>query len=172
MPGLPFVDPETASAEVRAAFARSPLKLKQIVAHANGALLPINAAVASMSASPELDPRLRELVILSAAAQAGCEYEWVQHEPRALALGIAADQLQSLRAGGPLDGHAGVVVDYLRDLFAGAGPGDDRLQDVLSGLSVGGLVDAIMLTGIYLTFARVVEAAALAPELPYTPTVS
>lgn len=71
---------------------------------------------------PELDPRLRELMVLRVAWRAGCEYEWLQHVRVAQKLGFTADEIAAV--GGlaeidwaPLDGLVLRAVDEMFDRF-------------------------------------------------------
>jgi alkylhydroperoxidase family enzyme len=50
----------------------------------------------SLLSKAELSPKLRELVILRIARLTGSEYEWAQHYPVALEVGVAREQTEAI----------------------------------------------------------------------------
>ena len=58
-----------------------PLNVFRMTANAETAFRPWLAFGGALLSSLELDPRVRELVILRVARLCGSEYEWVQHVP-------------------------------------------------------------------------------------------
>lgn len=55
----------------------------------------------TMSGS-RIDAQLREILVLRTAANLECEYEWHHHRRLALAVGLAEDVINDIRAGKPL----------------------------------------------------------------------
>jgi 4-carboxymuconolactone decarboxylase len=72
------------------------LNLYRVVAHNPRALLNFLRLGNSLLVGTELPPKLRELAILRVAKLAGSEYEWSQHCPIALELGIDQKQIQTI----------------------------------------------------------------------------
>lgn len=172
MPRLPYADLDAVPADERELLERGGLMLKHVLANAPGLLLPLFKANGVLLASPGLEPLQRTLLILDVASRNGSEYVWVQQEHRARALGATDRQLDAIRAGEPVEGDRGVLLRYVRDLYAGDQPGDDRLEEVLRIVSVRGLVEAITLASIYMLWARLAEAAGMEPEEPVAEFVS
>jgi alkylhydroperoxidase family enzyme len=164
VPRIPFADPEALHPDARAAFEGARVDAMRVVANASDTIVPWQEAVKGIRNSPDLDPVLRELVILRAAASVGSEYELVQHEAISRDLGVPEAQLAAMRAGEPIEGREGLLVSLVDDLFHGRSPGDERYEAVLAAVSPRALVEAIMVFGVYTTIARVIEAAALEPE--------
>lgn len=164
MPRLPPADPAALEPEGRAMYEASRLEVTRVLAHAAGAYTPWRRALTAITESPDLDPVLRELVILRAAARAGSKYEWAQHEPRALAAGVTPEHIEAVRTGTPVGGREGLVISFLDDLFEDRRPDDRRVAELLEAISPRLLVEVILLTGVYTTVARVIEAADIPPE--------
>ena len=72
------------------------INLYRIVAHNPRALLNFLRLGNSLLVGTDLHPKLRELAILRVAKLAGSEYEWSQHYPIALELGLDQKQIQAV----------------------------------------------------------------------------
>ncbi len=72
------------------------INLYRVVAHNPRALLNFLRLGNSLLVGTELQPKLRELAILRIAKLAGSKYEWSQHYPIALELGIEEKQIQAI----------------------------------------------------------------------------
>ena len=89
MARLPYVDPATAPEAVRELLDRLPVKLNvfHMMAHAETDFRPLVGLGSAILGHQQLDPKLRELVILRVATLSPARYEWVQHVPIARATG-------------------------------------------------------------------------------------
>jgi alkylhydroperoxidase family enzyme len=165
MPRLPPIDPEVLPSEKRAAlgFSTSPMTL--IFAHASDTFIPLFEAVGALRASPDMDPVLRQLVILHAANSIGSDYLLAQHEPRSLEVGVTEAQIEGV-LNGRLGGREGTVVRFIDGLFSDRHPDDEELAGVLAVVSVRALVESILQFGLYVTLGRGIEAAGLPPDEP------
>src|SRR2546429_5606128 len=93
MARLPYADPERIPEPVREALqAVPPLNVFRMTANAETAFRPWLAFGGALLSSLELDPRVRELVILRVARLCGSEYEWVQHVPIAHSAGASDEE--------------------------------------------------------------------------------
>ena len=101
MARLPYVDPATAAAEVRETLARLtvPLRVFHMMAHAETSFRPLIHLGTTILGHQQLDPKLRELVILRVAALSPSRYEWTQHVPIAHATGATAEQVAAIERG-------------------------------------------------------------------------
>jgi 4-carboxymuconolactone decarboxylase len=72
------------------------INLYRVIAHNPRALLNFMRLGNSLLVETELQPKLRELAILRIAKLAGSDYEWSQHYPLALELGINQKQIQEI----------------------------------------------------------------------------
>jgi len=113
-----------------------------------------------------IDPRLREIVILLAARRWRQDYEWVTHEPLARAAGVAPATIDAIRTGTTprsLSGDEAVAFELCAVLFA-----DGRVPDALYARALGvlgepGLIDVVCAVGYYSTLAMIMNAVRTAP---------
>jgi AhpD family alkylhydroperoxidase len=167
MPRLPLADPATLGPDALAVYEAARVDAIRVMAHAADSVAPWVTMVGGIRNSPDLDPIVRELVILRAAAAAGSDYEFVQHQAIALDIGVTQEQIDAVAGGRPVEGPEGRLVSLVDDLHHGRSPGDERYAEVLAEYSPRALVEAILVSGVYTTVARVIEAAAL-PQEPVT----
>jgi alkylhydroperoxidase family enzyme len=72
------------------------LNLYRALAHSPNVLHNFTRLGNSLLSRAELSPRLRELVILRIARLTGSEYEWAQHCPVALEVGVTHEQTEAI----------------------------------------------------------------------------
>src|SRR3954463_11047342 len=103
---LPLIDPETTSGDIRASFDRMPVKLNifRMMAHAEANMIPALRLGNSILHRQKLSAVNRELLILQVAQLEGGAYEWRQHVPIALGLGVTQPQIDALEHGKYDDG--------------------------------------------------------------------
>jgi len=98
MARLPYVDPESASPEVQKALeALPPINIFRMLAQADSAFTPFLKFGGAILTQLELDPKLRELVILLVAKEMNAEYEWVQHLDIAKAVGATDEEIEAIK---------------------------------------------------------------------------
>ena len=97
-----LIEKEQASPEVKEIFQKIEdngariLNLYKVAAHSPKVFLNLTRLGNSIIGRMELNPRLREIAILRVASLAGSEYEWTQHVPVALQVGISQKQLDAI----------------------------------------------------------------------------
>ena len=98
MARLPLIDPETTSGDVRASFDRMPVKLNifRMMAHAEANFIPAMRYANSILHRQKLSHVNRELLILQVAQRENGAYEWRQHIPIALGLGVTQRQIDCI----------------------------------------------------------------------------
>ncbi|MFC1995220.1 carboxymuconolactone decarboxylase family protein [Chloroflexota bacterium] len=74
----------------------SVLNLYRVLAHNPDVLRNFLRLGSSLITRTELAPKLRELVILRVAKLTGSEYEWAQHYPIALEVGVSREQAEAI----------------------------------------------------------------------------
>jgi alkylhydroperoxidase family enzyme len=147
----------------------SPLRVFGILAHATDSFVPMLRFLFAPQRSPELPPRLKELIILRVAALERAEYEWVQHVPRALDAGVTHREIEALRDGEPQAGVEAPALALVEELVAGAHPRAETVAAAAELLGERGVVELTLTTSIYMLIARVVGIAGLPPETPAPP---
>ncbi len=102
MSRVKLVDKAEASPEVQEIYGRVEghgariLNLYKALAHNPHLLLNFMRLGNALLTKTELSPKLRELAILRIAKLAGSEYEWTQHYPIALEVGVSHEQAEAL----------------------------------------------------------------------------
>ena len=172
MSRLPLVDPERAPKKVREAFAALPAQLSifKLMAHAENSFRPLLALGGSILARQQLDPKLRELAILQAAALTPGEYEWVQHVPIAKSVGATDAQIEALERG-QLDADCFDERESLLLRFGAQALRETRVDASLFDaarvhFSPREIVELLITLGYYSMLARLTEVLELAAEAP------
>jgi len=97
-----LIEKEQAPPEVKEIFQKIEdngakiLNLYKVAAHSPKVFLNLIRLGNSVIGRMELPPRLREIVILRVATLTGSEYEWAQHAPLALQVGVSQKQLDAI----------------------------------------------------------------------------
>ena len=101
MARLPLIDPDATSGDIRASFDRMTVKLNifRMMAHAETNMIPAMRFANSILHKQKLSHVNRELLILQVARLEGGEYEWRQHVPIALGLGVTQAQIDAVEHG-------------------------------------------------------------------------
>ncbi|MGI8815061.1 MAG: carboxymuconolactone decarboxylase family protein [Pseudonocardia sp.] len=127
MARLPYLAAADAPLVVAAALAKvPPLNVITLLAHADTAFRPWLRFSGALLTKLALDPALRELAILQVGHLAA-RYEWDQHVPLALTVGVSQPEIDALDRG-LLDGFSPdrrAVLDYVAAFIA------DEVDDTL-----------------------------------------
>jgi 4-carboxymuconolactone decarboxylase len=113
------------------------------------ALLRVGAVLRYEGALP---PRAREIAVLTVAAAYRSEYEWYQHAPEARRHGVGDEQLEAIRAGGPVtfdDDVDRCASELARRALDGADLDDETYERAVRLLGEAGLVELTALVGYY-----------------------
>jgi len=109
----------------------------------------------------QLDPALREVVILRVGYLSGASYVLQQHEAKARTLDILNDQITAIRQGGPqpevLSNQQQAVMDFTDDVVKNVRASDDTLGAVRQYLSDRAVADLVLLIGCYMGISRYME---------------
>jgi 4-carboxymuconolactone decarboxylase len=166
---LPYVDPDNAPESVKDVFERGvpPLNIFKLLAHADTVFRPWLRFGAAVLTEMELDPVLRELAILRVAALTpGAEYEWVQHESIARAVGATDEQIEGARSGTGLEGDADLVIRFTDQVVRDAAPDDATFREMSDRFSSRGIIELLLAIGQYMMLARIMATAQIDVEPP------
>ena len=115
-----------------------------------------------------IDPRWREVAILTTAREHDCRFEWAAHEPEARRVGVPDEVIEAIRARGPLDGLDGrsaAIIAFGRELFGKHRVSPETYRRLADGLEPRLLVDLVNLMGLYaMTAAMLIAFDAQLPE--------
>lgn len=114
-----------------------------------------------------LDPLLREIVVLRAALNAGCDYEWHHHRHIGLKVGLSEEQIEQIRDRRSMDAAAhNLLVTATDELCA-----DQRLSDhgwsaMTAEFGVERTIDVIFTVGAYVCLAMFINSCGVEVEGP------
>lgn len=166
MPRLPLAEPKDGADP-------APLKLFRLVAHAESAYAPWLRYGGTLLTQLELDPLLRELAILQVARQTGSDYEWVQHDPIARAVGATGEQIDAIQAGRDddpaFDADQSLVLRLARTAVTEGAATEEQVAELAGRLGVRQVVELLLVVGNYTAIAMVIASAGLEPDAPLDP---
>ena len=136
-----------------------PLNIFRMLANADSAFPPFLGFGGAVLQSLELDQILRELVILQVAKQTNAEYEWVQHEAIARAVGATDGQVEAVRSG-DLDSdafapEAQALLKLTEQFVATERADDETFAAAREHFPPRQIVEAMLTAGEYLMLAKV-----------------
>lgn len=163
MPRLPLAEPSPGSDP-------APLKLFRMVAHAESAYGRWLGYGGALLTQLELDPLLRELAILQVARQVGSEYEWVQHDPIARAVGASAEQVAAVEAGRDddpvFDADQSLVLRLTRTAVTEGAASEEQIAEAAKRLGTRQVVELLLVIGNYTAIAMLIASTGLEPDAP------
>jgi len=161
---LPLIDPETTTGDIRASFDRMPVKLNifRMMAHAEANMIPAMRLGNSILHRQKLSAVNRELLILQVAQLEGGAYEWRQHVPIALGLGVTQPQIDALERGS-IDDKAfnaaeRALLSFGRQVVVNVRVADPVFADMRKHFSEQEVVESLVAIGFYMMMARLTEA--------------
>ena len=164
MARLPLIDPEKTSGDVRASFDRMPVKLNifRMLAHAETNFIPAMRLGNSILHKQKLSHVNRELLILQVAQCEGGTYEWRQHVPIALGLGVTQAQIDSLERGDTASAAFNeaerALLAFGRETIEKVRVGEATFAAAKKHLSPQEIVESVLTIGFYMMMARLTEA--------------
>jgi alkylhydroperoxidase family enzyme len=172
MTRIPLVDPKDAPEENRKILEAFPVKLNifRLMAVAENHFKPLLQLGTSILAKQELDPKLRELVILQAAALTPGEYEWVQHVPIAKGVGATDGEIEAVERG-DLDADAigereRVLLRFGEQAMRTTKVDADLFEEARKHFSPREIVEVLVTLGYYSMLARITEVVELDLDEP------
>jgi alkylhydroperoxidase family enzyme len=166
MPRLPLAEPAPGHDP-------APLKLFRMVAHAQSAYGPWLAYGGTLLTQLELDPLLRELAILQVARCVGSEYEWVQHDPIARAVGATDAQVAAVREGRDddpaFDAAQSLVLRVTRTTVDEGAATAEQVAEAHERLGTRQVIELLLVIGNYTAIAMLIASTGLEPDEPIDP---
>ena len=164
MARLPLIDPETTTGDIRASFDRMPVKLNifRMMAHAEANMIPAMRLGNSILHKQKLSAVNRELLILQVAQLEGGAYEWRQHVPIALGVGVTQRQIDGLERGDygdeAFDAAQRALLAFGREVTENVRVPEPVFAAVRQHFSEQEIVETIVAIGFYMMMARLTEA--------------
>jgi alkylhydroperoxidase family enzyme len=163
MARLPLIDPETTSGDTRVAFDKMPIKLNifRMLAHAETNFIPAMRFANSILHRQKLSHVARELLILQVAQWEGGAYEWRQHVPIALGVGVTQRQIDCIEQGNYADAAFNAaeraLLAFGREAIENVRVSDAVFAEMRAHFSEQEIVESIMTIGFYMMMARLTE---------------
>ena len=160
MARIPYPDPDAAPEPVREALAAlPPLNIFRMIAHAETAVRPFLAFGGAILSRLELDPLLRELVILRVARLTHADYEWVQHAAIARAVGASDQQVQALEHDDlhseAFDERTRALLTFTTRAVTTERCDDEAFQKMVDRFTPREIVEVLLTVGQYTMVARI-----------------
>jgi alkylhydroperoxidase family enzyme len=161
---LPLIDPDKTTGDIRASFDRMPVKLNifRMMAHAEANMIPAMRFANSILHKQKLSHVNRELLILQVAHIEGGEYEWNQHVPIALGVGVTQPQIDALEGGddaaGAFNEAERALLAFSREVVENVRVSDATFAAVRKHFSEQEIVESIFTIGCYMMMARLTES--------------
>ncbi len=174
MSGIPYPDDADLDDDARAILAAlPPLNVVRMFAGAPAALGPLTDLGQAILLHSELDPRLREIAILSVARATGSAYEGAQHEQVSRAIGMSDTDIEAALAGDldRLDREAALVARFAAEIASEVRAGDELTAEVLELLGRRGATELVVCCAYYSAVARIIATCGVELEdsLPMDP---
>ena len=166
MPRIPLASPDDLPAEHRDLFERlekargRPVgNLVRILAHSADLLEVRSAYGSALRGKTALDPRLRELAIMTVGRLTEAEYEYAHHWNRAVEEGVRREQLENLadfETSSEFDDRERAVMRYAAEVTLNVRASQETWDAVAAFLDNQCLVDLVLNVAWYNQTARVV----------------
>ena len=164
MARLPLIDPAATSGDVRTSFDRMPVVLNifRIMAHAEANFIPAMRFANSILHRQKLSHVNRELLILQVAQWENGVYEWRQHVPIALGVGVTQAQIDCIEHGkyddATFNAAEQALLAFGREVIENVRVAEPVFAAMRKHFSEREVVESILAIGFYMTMARLTEA--------------
>ena len=163
MPLIPYADPDQLPPETKAVYERLSVQLNimKMLANAETCFGPILQFGGALLSKQQLDPALREIVILQVAHIEGGEYEWVQHVPIGLAVGVTQAQIDAIKANrfdaDCFSDRERATMKLVEEVVNKVRGREESVRNVAKFLSPREMVEVMLTIGNYMMMARLTE---------------
>ncbi len=167
MSRIPYPSDAELDDEARAILgALPPLNILRMFAGAPAALRPLTELGQAIILHAELDPRLRQIAILSVAHASGSVYERAQHENVSRALGVSDADIEAASTGNTdaLDPDARLVAQFAASIARDVEAEEDLTKGALELLGRRQTTELVVCCAYYSAVARVIATCGVELE--------
>jgi alkylhydroperoxidase family enzyme len=163
MPLIPYADVAKLPADVKEAFDRLPVHLNifKMLANAETCFRPFLQFGTALLSRQQLDASLREIVILQVVHIEGGEYEWIQHVPIGLAVGVTQAQIDAIAANrydaGSFNDRERATMKMAEEVVNNVRASEESVRAASKFLSPREMVEVMLVIGNYMMAARLTE---------------
>ena len=146
-----YPNPEKFTKEQREQFDRVPINLTRMLLHCPVAMVQSFLDFALSFRTGNLEPKLRELVILRMATLRGSSYELLHHLPAAKTAGLSEMEISAITSAHPsgLDQKHSIMIQLVDDCSQLGKVSDPTLEKAAKLFSVAQIAEATLLAGLY-----------------------
>lgn len=143
-----------------------PLNVVRMLAGAPAALRPLTDLGQAILLHSELDPRLRQIAILTVARVSGSDYERAQHENVSRAVGVSDADIEATSAGNldALDPAARQVARFAEEIARDVEAGEESTAAVLELLGRRQATELVVCCAYYSAVARIIATCGVEVE--------
>lgn len=165
MARIPYYDLSKAPPELTEAIKdRLPLNIYRMIAHGGNTAIGFLALGRAILTKSEIDPKLRELVILRVGALSGASYEVFQHRRVAGKAGVSAEKIEAVltditkEVDSRLFNETELAILRFTDAVVRHVKAPERMfNDVAARLPHQQLIELLMTIGFYMLVSRLLE---------------
>jgi uncharacterized protein len=159
MARIDLIDEKAMTPEQRAAFDLLPSNLARGLVNTDPQIVAAKFRLAGTYVASDLDPQLRELVMMRVAALCDSDYERLQHRGKASAAGLTETDLDAIEAGDQtqLDPRKATVLRFVDDCYYRTKVSEPVLTSARGHVSDSDLIAIILIIGSQMQTARFVE---------------
>jgi AhpD family alkylhydroperoxidase len=168
MPRIPYPAPESLDEEARRGMQGvPPINVLRMLSHSGPLLAGFGAYGQRVLYSLDLDPVLREMVIVRVGHLCQCGYELAQHERFIADLGVTPEKIAALATGAA---HAAftpleqAVLAFTDDVVTNVRASDVTLSELCQHLPTRQVVELIMTAGCYRMLCMMLETCGVEIE--------
>lgn len=173
MPRIPYPQDDELDDEAQARLAAlPPLNVMRMMAGAPAAFGPLADLGSAILLASELDPRLREIAILTVGRVSGSAYEVAQHVELSRAIGMDEAEIQAAVAGdmaGLADDDARLVACAAQEITRDVRASDEVVAELLERFGRRVAMEVVVCAAYYNAVARILETTGveLEDDLPW-----
>jgi alkylhydroperoxidase family enzyme len=168
MPRLPYPMPEQLDDEARRCLEGvPPINVLRMLSHSGPVLAGFGAFGHRILYSLDLDPVLREMVIVRVGHLCRCAYELVQHERFIAELGVPQDKIEALATGASAPEFSALekaVLAFTDDVVVNVRASDASLAELRRHLPARQVIEVIMTAGCYRMLCMMLETTGVEIE--------
>jgi alkylhydroperoxidase family enzyme len=165
---IPYADEDPRDDRVRAVLERLPeprINLFRMLANAPALIGPTLRLGEAILTKGDLDPALRELVILYTARLTGSEYEWAQHQEIARLIGIDEKKISAIAEAeiseSAFERRELLPLRLARHVLEDAAPPAELVTETEAEIGRSGLIELLLVTGYYAMLGGLMRAVRL-----------
>jgi 4-carboxymuconolactone decarboxylase len=165
---IPYADEDPRDDRVRAVLERLPeprINLFTMLANSPALIGPTLRLGEAILTKGDLEPVLRELVILHTARLTNTEYEWVQHVEVARLVGLDEQKIRAVERGELVDGSFDrrelMALRLVSELLENGTPTPELVKDAEAELGHPQLIELLIVAGYYAMLGGMMRAVRL-----------